>query len=103
MPPHSQEFKDALQNFQTTLPPSVCQIIALKRIQNPRLLKQYSTFKDNMKQEISDECQLNLERQLFHGTTKEACDAINHQGFNKIYAGKNGNYTCVYGFYHSLM
>ena len=89
--PDSQEFKDAIQNFQKTLPPSKCQIIELRRIQNPHMFQQYSTLKTQMKQEVSDECQ--LERQLFHGTDNATCDKINHQGFNRSFAGKNGNCT----------
>ena len=92
--PHSQEYKDALQNFQTTLPPSVCQIIELQRIQNPHMFQQYNILKAQMKQKVSSDCQ--LERQLFHGTDKAVCTKINHQGFNRIFAGKNGNCTCVY-------
>ena len=93
VPPDSQEFKDALQNFQKALPPSKCQIIELRRIQNPHMFKQYSTLKAQMKQEVSDKCQ--LERQLFHGTDKATCEAINHQGFNRTFAGKHGNCTHV--------
>ena len=32
-----QEYTDALQKFQKTLPPSKCQIIKLQRIQNAQL------------------------------------------------------------------
>ena len=89
--PDSQEYKDALQNFQKTLPPLKCQIIELRRIQNPYLFQRYSILKSQMKQEVSDKYQ--LERQLFHGTDKATCDKINHQGFNRSFAGKNGNCT----------
>ena len=92
--PHSQEYKDAVQNFQKTLPPSKCQIIELRRIQNPHMFQQYNTLKAQMKQEVSDKYQ--LERQLFHGTDKTACEHINHQGFNRIFGGRNGNCTHIY-------
>ena len=88
IPRHSQEYKDALQNFQNSLPPSACQIIELKRIQNPHLYQQYSMMKALMKYDVSSDCQ--LERQLYHGTNKAACEPINHQGFNRTFAGKNG-------------
>lgn len=31
------------------------------------------------------------EKQLFHGTNSEAIERINKQGFNRSYAGINGN------------
>jgi len=99
VPPGSQEYKDALQNFQNSLPPSECQIIELRRIQNPHLYQQYNTMKSLMKHDVSRDCQ--LERQLFHGTNDVACEAINHQGFNRTFAGKNGNHQiCSYILYN---
>ena len=92
VPSNSKEYKEALQNFQKTLPSSKCQIIELRRIQNLDLYQQYSVLKNQMKQNVSDDYE--LERELFHGTDKAACEQINHQGFNRIYAGKNGN--CKY-------
>ena len=87
--PHSQEYKNALRNFQKTLPSLKCQIIELRRIQNLDLYQQYSVLKNQMERNVSDNCE--LERELFHGTDKAACEKINHQGFNRIYAGKNGD------------
>ena len=97
VPPHSQEYKDALRNFQNSLPPSECQIIELKRIQNPHLYQQYSMMKALMRHDVSSDCQ--LERQLFHGTNKVACEPINHQGFNRTFAGRNGNWHIPYILY----
>ena len=92
--PYSQEYKDALHEFQKTLPPSKCQIIELRRIQNRHLYQQYSLLKNLMKQNIPRGCQ--LERELFHGTDKAACTKINQQGFNRTFAGKNGICTFSY-------
>ena len=58
VPPHSQEYKDALRNFQNSLPPSACEIIELKRIQNPHLYQQYSMMKALMKHDVSGDSQL---------------------------------------------
>ena len=85
---NSEEYNNALKTFHITLPPSLCEIIAVKRIQNPQLYRKYLTMKADMKENCPEDCQ--LERELFHGTTKNACNDINHQGFNKIFAGKNG-------------
>ncbi|XP_065919137.1 prominin-1-A-like isoform X2 [Dysidea avara] len=84
---NSEEYNNALKTFHITLPPSLCEIIAVKRIQNPQLYRKYLTMKADMKENCPEDCQ--LERELFHGTTKNACNDINHQGFNKIFAGKN--------------
>ena len=89
VPSYSKEYKEALQNFQKTLPSSKCQIIELRRIQNLDLYQQYSVLKDQMEPDVPDNYE--LERELFHGTDKAACEHINHQGFNRIYAGKHGN------------
>jgi len=52
-------------------------------------------MKADMKENLPEDCQ--LERELFHGTKKEACDKINHQGFNRVFAGTNGMDIHVYG------
>ena len=52
-----------------------------------------------MKQNVPEDCQ--LERELFHGTNKEACDNISHQGFSTTFAGKNG--MDIYGQMHQLI
>ena len=90
VPPNSQEYNDALQDFLNTLKP---EIIELKRVQNLNLLQQYEIMKAQMKQRVPNDCQ--LERQLFHGTNKDACENINHQGFNRSFAGKHGNNTYI--------
>ena len=84
--PNSKEYEDTLQNFQKTLPSTKCEIIELRRIQNLDLYQQYSVLKNQMERTVSDD----VERELFHGTNKAACDQINHQGFNRIYAGTHG-------------
>ena len=89
VPSYSQEYRNALQNFQKTLPSLRCQIIELRRIQNLDLYQLYSVLKNQMEKNISDRYE--LERELFHGTSEKAIDQINHQGFNRVHAGKNGN------------
>ena len=103
----SKEYNKALEKFRDTLPPSLCRIIEVKRIQNPQLFRQYNTMKADMKQTLPESCQ--LERELFHGTRKEACDKINHQGFNRTFAGANGticnccNLKLIMSLYTSTM
>lgn len=95
VPPRSREYRKALQNFQKTLPSTKCEIIQLRRIQNLDLYQQYSVLKDQMEKTISDDYE--LERELFHGTKKAVCEQINHQGFNRNYAGTHGkSFYCKY-------
>jgi len=89
---NTEEYKRASKKFQDTLSPSACTIVEIRRIQNPQLFKQYSTMKAIMKDNVSSNYQ--LERELFHGTKKETCDKINHQGFNRMFAGTNGT-VCI--------
>eukprot|EP00731_Ephydatia_muelleri_P032731 Em0024g275a len=65
------------------------QIIAIERIQNPALYLQYAAKKYTMEQKCAD-----CEKLLYHGTTKEAIEKINVQGFNRCFAGQN---AAVYG------
>ena len=65
------------------------QIIAIERIQNPALYLQYAAKKYTMKQKCED-----CEKLLYHGTTKEAIEKINVQGFNRCFAGQNGEIYC---------
>ena len=67
---------------------SIREILTIHRVQNPQLYKSYMIRKQDM--DIRNGSHQN-ERSLFHGTTEEASKAINHHGFNRSYAGKNGN------------
>ena len=91
---NSEEYHDALKTFQLTLPPSQYEIVAVKRIQNPQLYRKYISMKVDMKDNCPDGCQIG--RELFHGTAKKSCEAINHQGFNKIFAGQHGKLNVVH-------
>jgi len=96
----SDEYKRALEKFEDTLPPALYTIVEVRRIQNPQLFQQYNTMKANMKNSVPVNYQ--LERELFHGTKKEACNDINHQGFNRIFAGTNGM-DIIYSRVHQLI
>ena len=61
-------------------------ITRIHRIQNPFRYRSYTLRKQKMEK---DNCGAN-ERQLFHGTAADSTAAINLQGFNRSYCGKNG-------------
>jgi len=98
----SSEYRTVESEVQRTSQGKINQIVNIERIQNPQLYMTYMIRKQAMeKREKLHEC----ERSLFHGTTKESSEAINHHGFSRSYAGThaaaygNGNYFAVNSSY----
>ncbi|XP_063070373.1 poly(ADP-ribose) polymerase family member 14-related sequence 1 isoform X3 [Engraulis encrasicolus] len=77
------EYDDVEQRFRAT-----CRnkILKIERVQNPYLWRNYSIKKQHMEMKNGHQ---NNERRLFHGTSQPTIDHINHNGFNRSYAGKN--------------
>jgi hypothetical protein len=65
------------------------QIIRIERIQNPALYLQFIDRKKKM-DKVNPKGHQN-ERSLFHGAAVDTCPKINQNGFNRSFAGKNGN------------
>ena len=84
----SIEYQDVLRQFQATV--TDVKVQKIERVQNPEL---YLTFMGK-KQEMDKRCGGNSERRLFHGTDGKSITAINSQGFNRSYCGKNGR--CIW-------
>ena len=84
----SIEYQDVLRQFQATV--TDVKVQKIERVQNPEL---YLTFMGK-KQEMDKRCGGNSERRLFHGTDGKSMNAINSQGFNRSYCGKNGR--CIW-------
>ena len=70
-------------------------IVRIQRIQNPMLYFQYIVIKKDMEKHNPPGHQ--NEKRLFHGTPANACPKINQQGFNRSFAGKNGETLSVFG------
>ena len=83
----SAEYNKVKNKLMLTSSNSIREILMIHRVQNPQLYKSYMIRKQDM--DIRNGSHQN-ERSLFHGTTEEASKAINHHGFNRSYAGKNG-------------
>ena len=81
---NSIEYQDVVRQFQATVPN--VNVKKIERVQNPEL---YRTFKVK-KQEMDKRYGGNSERKLFHGTDGKSIDAINTQGFNRSFCGRNG-------------
>ncbi|CAB1451418.1 unnamed protein product [Pleuronectes platessa] len=81
----SPEYRSVEQPFRRTVPMGR---IKIKRIQNVHLRRSYEA----QKKSISDknaQMRTKVEKVLYHGTTKDNCDAIKKTGFNRRLAGQN--------------
>ena len=108
--PGSKEYNEVLQEFNKTMTmvpmpvaapttvfyqPNLYEsdntyntIVKIQRIQNPMLYSQYIAKKKDM--EKHNPPGHRNERRLFHGTPADVCPKINQQGFNRSFAGRNG-------------
>ncbi|KAL2081153.1 hypothetical protein ACEWY4_023006 [Coilia grayii] len=80
---NSQEYADVQNLFRASCRNN---ILKIERVQNPYLWRNYDIKKQAM--EVKNGHQ-NNERRLFHGTSQPTINHINHNGFNRSYAGKN--------------
>ena len=92
----SPEYNNVESQFNKTMAKgSSCkQIVSIQRIQNPVLYHQFMVRKKEM--EKRNPLGYQNERWLFHGTTSDALDHINTQGFNRSFAGKNGMFVGIF-------
>jgi len=86
----SPEYSNVSQRFHTTARGAV--ITRIERVQNPFRYRSYMLRKKKMDKDNGG----NNERQLFHGTSADTTKAINTQGFNRNFCGKNGEYNTFY-------
>ena len=113
----SKEYKDIAAQFNRTMVGGVQPIVApltlgtvgvgranqgrilkIERIQNTKLYAQYIARKKVMDKANAGH---QNERQLFHGCSYNAVDAINHGGFNRSYAGQHGECMAI-GFNYRI-
>eukprot|EP00112_Aurelia_sp_Birch-Aquarium-sp1_P008660 Seg196.2 transcript_id=Seg196.2/GoldUCD/mRNA.D3Y31 product=Poly protein_id=Seg196.2/GoldUCD/D3Y31 len=87
---YSKEYQEIKSKLLDSASGKIRNIAEIQRIQNPQL---YLTYMIRKKAMDAANKSNNNERLLFHGTSKESCDAINHHGFNRSYAGKNGEFN----------
>ena len=109
----SKEYNDVKNLFESSMPPpnppsnttvkwawtkqdlnQYHQIVKIERIQNPLLYSQYMGKKKAM--DLHNPKGHQNERRLFHGCPKDVAKKISHLGFNRSFAGKNGNCICSY-------
>ena len=90
---NSPEYGDVSSKFYTTAKGAT--ITRIDRVQNPFRYRSYMLRKQKMDKDNGG----TNERQLFHGTADESTKAINTQGFNRSFCGKNGEF--LYNFVYA--
>ncbi|KAL7848452.1 hypothetical protein AOLI_G00231700 [Acnodon oligacanthus] len=81
----SPEYTDVEKEFRKT--GLTHQVLNIERVQNSTLWKNYEIQKKHFEEKNRHK---NNEKKLFHGTGPDNIDKINHQGFNRSYAGMHG-------------
>lgn len=84
------EYQEIEAEFRKTVPSRP--VVSIKRIQNPSLYVHYQTEKKRMA--THNPMGHENERKLFHGTSIDAVDKINHNNFDRNFCGKNGESVC---------
>ncbi|NWU52151.1 PAR14 polymerase, partial [Dromas ardeola] len=98
--PETREYRDVQEKFMKTS--QSLKIEKIERVQNPFLWKTYQIKKREMDNKNGN---IDNQRLLFHGTSKESLTLINNYGFNRSYAGMhaaafgNGTYFAVRASY----
>ncbi|XP_070211879.1 protein mono-ADP-ribosyltransferase PARP14-like isoform X1 [Littorina saxatilis] len=85
LPATDAEYQTVVTGFQQTV--GNVAIVAVKRIQNPHLYHQYVAKKAHL--EKQNPPGTTNEKSLWHGTSSDAIQNINHHGFNRSFCGKN--------------
>ncbi|KAI8508653.1 positive regulation of interleukin-4-mediated signaling pathway [Branchiostoma belcheri] len=79
--PSSDEYKTVSSKF------GLGNIVNIRRVQNPTLWSQYCA----QRQKISlKNPGINIEQELWHGSSADSCGKITYNGFNRSYAGLHG-------------
>ena len=65
--------------------------IQITRIQNEPLFTQYQAQKSKVQRDLPLDGSIELERELWHGTSAESVKLICANEFNRSFAGKNGS------------
>ncbi|KAM4025242.1 protein mono-ADP-ribosyltransferase PARP15-like isoform 1-T2 [Anomaloglossus baeobatrachus] len=83
----SPEYKEVKEKFFKTISETEYKITQIKRIQNEKVFKCFAINKHSVNEKNPG--QKNI-RHLYHGTSVDVINNINHNGFNRSYSGMNG-------------
>ncbi|XP_076854433.1 poly(ADP-ribose) polymerase family member 14-related sequence 3 isoform X2 [Brachyhypopomus gauderio] len=87
--PDTQEYKNIEKDFvHSSKHQSVAavQVVQIQRIQSQRQWQRYSVLKQAVDKKYPKQ---KNEQFLYHGTTKDICEKINKNGFNRSFCGRN--------------
>ncbi|CAF2758721.1 unnamed protein product, partial [Rotaria sp. Silwood2] len=84
----SKEYKDILNQFDSTMKGNYSKMMKIERIQNERWYKQYAAHRDEFTQRHTKPD----ERLLFHGCSSTSANKIVQECFNRAFAGLNVAY-----------
>ena len=73
-------------------------LIQIERLQNVHLRRAFEAQKKQISDKNMQERAGAGEKLLYHGTTLDNCDSIMKTGFNRSFAGQNGNKTIFFVF-----
>ncbi|XP_072114758.1 protein mono-ADP-ribosyltransferase PARP14-like isoform X1 [Mobula birostris] len=86
LPNGTEEYNEVADKFKKSCQNHLVKIIEIKRIQNRKLWQSYSVRKQTVERKLPG---TNVERILYHGTTKEITNKVNSTGFNRSFCGRN--------------
>ncbi|XP_029943868.1 protein mono-ADP-ribosyltransferase PARP14-like [Salarias fasciatus] len=86
VPPSSAEYRALKSAFRKTESKTVMKI---ERLQNTHLRRAYEVQKKHISEKNKQEGGAR-EKLLYHGTTRDSCDSISTNGFNRRFCGQNG-------------
>ncbi|KAL7881372.1 hypothetical protein AOLI_G00082200 [Acnodon oligacanthus] len=89
LPPDSPEYKKIEKDFvRSSKHKDVApvQVVEIHRIQSQQQWQRYSVLKQTVDKKYLKQTN---ERFLYHGTTKDICQKINKNGFNRSFCGRN--------------
>ena len=87
VPNTSEEYRSVINNFDQIMRGRYAQIVRLERIQNERWYLQYLVHSRDFQKRLKTD----TEKRLYHGCPEQAANSIIENGFNRSYAGVNGN------------
>lgn len=86
--PSSSEFKEVMECFYNTAPKTF-KVIRIEKVVNVSLKRMYISYKKMVEEKNqSDDVEIHP---VWHGSHDEAIQSICTHGFNRSYAGRNGN------------
>ncbi|XP_030643397.1 protein mono-ADP-ribosyltransferase PARP14 [Chanos chanos] len=93
LPSTSKEYQKIEKHFlassKNPQDPKNVQVVQISRIQSQGQWQRYAVLKQTLDKKYPNQ---ENEKILYHGTTKDICEKINKNGFNRSFCGRNATY-----------